>query len=271
PVLAVLRGSAVNQDGASNGLTAPNGPSQQRVIRQALASGGLSPADVDVLEAHGTGTRLGDPIEAQAVLATYGQGRTAPLLLGSVKSNLGHTQAAAGVAGIIKVVEAMRRGVVPATLHAEEPSPHVDWSAGSVELVTGSRPWPETGRARRAAVSSFGFSGTNAHVVLESVAEATAEEAPPERGVPVPAVLSGKTPDALRAQAARLLEVVERGEVSTVDLAWSLATGRAALDHRAVVPARDRDDLAAGLRRVAIGESVPVVGGRLGVVFSGQG
>ncbi|WP_340683029.1 type I polyketide synthase, partial [Amycolatopsis coloradensis] len=269
PVLAVVRGSAVNQDGASNGLTAPNGPSQQRVIRAALADAGLSTSDIDAVEAHGTGTRLGDPIEAQALIATYGAERDEPLWFGSVKSNLGHTQAAAGVAGIVKMVEAMRRGVLPRTLHAAEPSAEIDWDAGAVELLRDSRPWPEVSRPRRAGVSSFGISGTNAHVVLEQVpAEAPAE--PASHGV-VPWVLSAKTDQAVADQARALLSLVD--DADPRDVAYSLAMTRTAHERRAAVVGADAESLRAGLEAIAGGGGITgrATRGKLAFLFTGQG
>ena len=265
PVLAVVRGSAVNSDGASNGLTAPNGPAQQRVIRTALANAGLSTRDIDVVEAHGTGTALGDPIEAQALLATYGQDRERPLRLGSIKSNLGHTQAAAGVAGIIKVVEALRHETLPPTLHAESPSTKVDWTVGSVSLLTEPVAWPRAGAPRRAGVSSFGIGGTNAHVVIEEAPPAPAPTSAAKPPAVIPWVLSAPTEERLVDQAARLLDVA----APPADTGLSLATTRAAHDWRAVVLGGDREELRLGLRDLTI--TGPVVRGGLAFLFTGQG
>ncbi|MGX9890429.1 type I polyketide synthase [Streptomyces sp. NPDC002276] len=284
PVLAVVRGTAVNQDGASNGLTAPNGPAQQRVIRQALATAGLSPHDIDAVEGHGTGTTLGDPIEAQALLAAYGAGRPEdrPLWLGSLKSNIGHTQAAAGVAGIIKMVQSMRHGVLPRTLHVDEPSPDVDWALGGVRLLTEERRWEADGRPLRAGVSSFGVSGTNAHVILEQSAEETelADASAPDTAPPLPWLLSARTSAALSAQAARLLTVLDpaEGPSAAAGIAHSLLTDRSHFDHRAVVVATDPDAVTEGLESLVRGEpsghlvrGVATEGVKTVFVFPGHG
>ncbi|WP_405151287.1 SDR family NAD(P)-dependent oxidoreductase [Nocardia salmonicida] len=282
-VLAVLRGSAVNQDGASNGLTAPSRPAQERVIGRALAAAGLTADDIDLVEGHGTGTRLGDPIEVQALLATYGQGRTRPLLLGSAKSNIGHTQAAAGVAGVIKAVLAMRGGVVPPTLHVDDRTPHADWDSGAIELVTTARPWPETGRPRRAAVSSFGISGTNAHVILESDTVGAMVGEPltvtPVDAPLTPWILSAKTSAALRANATRLAEALaEHPEHAAADVGFSAAVSRSRFSHRAVILGHGRDELESGLAALAAGTESSAVhlgsadsSARVAMLFPGQG
>ncbi|NGO73427.1 type I polyketide synthase, partial [Streptomyces boncukensis] len=288
-VLAVIRGSATNQDGASNGLTAPNGPSQQRVIRQALANARLDPADVDAVEAHGTGTALGDPIEAQALLATYGRDRTAeePLWLGSVKSNIGHTQAAAGVAGVIKMVMALRHGVLPASLHIDEPTPNVAWDSGTVRLLTESTPWPRRARPRRAGVSAFGISGTNAHLLLEQAPEQEAAPAAAGGGSAVPAgvtpwALSARSAEALRGQAAALgARLAAAPATDPSEVAWSLVTSRSVFEHRAVVVGERQEELLAGVAALASGDAhpgvvspgAPAVAAERGpvLVFPGQG
>ncbi|MGW4741981.1 type I polyketide synthase [Nocardia xishanensis] len=288
-VLAVVRGSAVNQDGASNGLTAPNGPSQQRVIRQALANARVSAGEVDMVEAHGSGTRLGDPIEATALLAIYGAERATdePLWLGSVKSNIGHAQAASGVAGVIKMVEALRRAVVPPTLHVDAPTPHVAWETGRVELATRMREWPHSGHPRRAAVSSFGISGTNAHVILEQApdaapmpphAEGRADAAARPIAPPViPWVLSAKTAEALTGQSQRLRERLAAGP-DPVDVGLSLVTSRSLFPHRAVVLGGGEAALLTGIADLSCGNPAANavtgradVDGRTVFVFPGQG
>nr|WSZ17402.1 type I polyketide synthase [Streptomyces canus] len=276
PVLAVVRGSAINQDGASNGLTAPNGPSQQRVIRQALANAGVASAEVDAVEGHGTGTTLGDPIEAQALLATYGKDRPSeqPLWLASLKSNIGHAQSAAGVAGIIKMVQAIRHGVLPKTLHVDRPSTKVDWDSGAVELLTESRDWPELDRPRRAAVSSFGVSGTNAHVILEQAPDQESPAASPSPAV-IPWLVSAKTPGALRAQAERLFG---HATLDAAQVGHALISSRPAFIERAAVVADSPEGYSAGLKALATGQpaSQLVTGtadviGKTAFVFPGQG
>ncbi|WRZ63518.1 SDR family NAD(P)-dependent oxidoreductase [Streptomyces sp. NBC_01257] len=282
PVLAVIRGSAINQDGASSGMTTPNGPSQQRVIRAALENAGITTTDVDLVEAHGTGTRLGDPIEAQALLATYGKGRPEgdPIWLGSLKSNLGHTQAAAGVGGVIKAVQAIRHGILPKSLHSQTRSPHVDWDAGAVELLTESRAWPERDRPRRAGVSSFGLSGTNAHVIVEQAPVTDEPEPEAVTGLPVvPVVLSAQNESGIFGQATRLLaRMAEEPSASLLDVGFSSVVSRGVLEHRAVVAASDREELVRGLTALAEGElSSSVVrgsarqAGATAFLFTGQG
>ncbi|MBW5485741.1 type I polyketide synthase, partial [Streptomyces bambusae] len=293
-VLAVIRGSAVNQDGASNGLTAPNGPSQVRVIQQALANARLAPGQIDAVEAHGTGTTLGDPIEAQALIATYGRNRPAerPLWLGSVKSNIGHAQAAAGMAGVMKMVMAMRHGLLPRTLHVDAPSSQIDWSAGTVRLLRDAVEWAaQDGGPRRAGVSAFGVGGTNAHVLLEQDLAPASADAPAGDGGEAPAVLdtdlaawpvSGRTAGALRAQADRLRAFAEDGSAPVHDIAHSLATTRAALERRLVVVADGREgaggftegltavvDSLPGATSVVQGTTLPGTG--VVLVFPGQG
>ncbi|SNT63049.1 Erythronolide synthase docking, partial [Actinomadura meyerae] len=284
-ILAVITGSAINQDGASNGITAPNGPAQERVIRQALANARLATGDIDVVEAHGTGTALGDPIEANALLATYGHDREQPLYLGSLKSNIGHAQAAAGIGGVIKMVEAINHGHLPRTLHVDEPSPHINWDAGAVELLTKAQPWPELDRPRRAAVSSFGISGTNAHLILEQAPELEADPVQASINESEPAQVdwrfSAKTPEALRAQAQQLLDHLDRHpELTPVDVALQLERRTSTFHHRAAITGTDIDHFRAALRALTEGQPAPGLAvtptdvdpnGKLAFLYTGQG
>ncbi|MFG2004861.1 type I polyketide synthase [Spirillospora sp. NPDC048911] len=283
PVLAVIRGSAMHQDGASNGLTAPNGPAQERVIRAALANAGLTAQEIDAVEAHGTGTVLGDPIEADAIIATYGAGRPPgqPVYVGSLKSNIGHAQAAAGIAAVIKMAEAIGHRYLPKSLHVDEPTPQVDWTAGSVELLTDGRAWPDRARPHRAGISSFGISGTNVHLILE--APAKTDETEPEaehatRPPIIPFAVSAKSERALREQGERLLAAMTREELDPVSVGRSLARGRTVFEHRAVVLGHGKEELLEGLRHLAAGAATAnVIGGKAGrpgkiaFVFPGQG
>ncbi|MFB9909382.1 type I polyketide synthase [Allokutzneria oryzae] len=279
PVLAVLKGSAINQDGASNGLTAPNGPAQQRVIRAALADAGMTPQEVDAVEAHGTGTSLGDPIEAQALFATYGQNREKPLWLGALKSNIGHTQAASGIAGVIKMVLSLQNGLLPRTLHAETPSPHIDWSAGEIALLTEPVEWERNGHPRAAGVSAFGVSGTNAHVILQEAPAVVEEDRVAPELPATPWVLSARSSAGLRGQAEQLLSHVDANpDDALVDTAYSLVSSRSTSDYRAVVVGQDLAAMRAGLASLAEGSEARGVasglvgqGGRLAVMFTGQG
>ncbi|AVZ76083.1 type I polyketide synthase [Streptomyces lunaelactis] len=278
PVLAVIRGSAINQDGASNGLTAPNGPSQERVIAQALVNAGVAAAEVDAVEAHGTGTTLGDPIEAQALINAYGQDRAEPLRIGSLKSNIGHAQAAAGVGGVIKMVQALRHETLPPTLHVDAPSPHVEWSAGAVRILTEAEPWPVGERPRRAGVSSFGISGTNAHVILEEAPAVPPRPVDLPRPAAMPLLLSARTTAALRTQARRLHDALRaRPELDVTDVAVTLALHRARLEQRAAVVGSDRETLLAALARLAADEPGPGIAngagqtGTTAFLFTGQG
>ncbi|MEV5647451.1 SDR family NAD(P)-dependent oxidoreductase [Nocardia sp. NPDC052254] len=286
-ILGVVRGSAINQDGASNGLTAPNGPSQERVIAQALANAGLRAADVDAVEAHGTGTALGDPIEARALIAAYGRDRVQPLRIGSLKSNIGHAVAAAGIGGVIKMLAALRYETLPKTLHVDAPTPHVDWSAGSVRLLTEAEPWPAADRVRRAGVSSFGISGTNAHVILEEAPSRAPSAQESSTAVPVtgaattdvvPLLVTAKSDEALRAQADRLRRwLIDRPEVDVADIAYSLIETRGHFDRRGAVVARDREQLLTGLAELASGTTSSsyiegqTTAGKTALLFTGQG